>query len=580
VSSCSDPVTKICILTIIRKHTGERPFQCHCNRRFSRLDNLRQHAQTVHVNEEIPGDSLAATGTRFQRQIRTDRVRPPGNRSRANTGGSQNGAVRGHQRNSLSASSITSISSIYSQSNDFRRRPPPLVMAADPRTRLSFENYPADNTQGYYAPSNSGFSTPTSSRYSTGTGQDSPQWGSALHSPVPSHSRTASLYSGHRTPGRRLSVPSSGNPFQSQHGTGFGPSPLSPLHSGTQGTFSPAGSSILGSPTSNNGPWPRRESINAADEAWRRRTWHPETHSNFTSRLQNVTTPGYFPSPPPQPSQTTRLPGIESFDPVHRPITPPRRMASPMMIDTPSRAQPIHPEAFSRADDRMNTSQWDMNLHRNLNRLEIAQPNPQTDGASAWASEVNRAVQARAELAQNEPLRSSTVRFEQPPAYPTREVNVPRHAHHVSAPPITPRELKRQGWYHGPIDVRNDARSIGQRTSPEDSSSSENGALPGTPNSASIQDYRPAIMHSEWVEPQPNQRPATSQYPPPSSFGALDSGDGPYFGTQRPGQGVSNGMSATAVREEQKLIDGGMRRLEALVAVATGERENAVGAAY
>ncbi|KAL1793947.1 hypothetical protein ACET3X_007368 [Alternaria dauci] len=57
----------------IRKHTGERPFQCHCSRRFSRLDNLRQHAQTVHINEDIPSESLAATGTRFQRQIRTDR---------------------------------------------------------------------------------------------------------------------------------------------------------------------------------------------------------------------------------------------------------------------------------------------------------------------------------------------------------------------------------------------------------------------------------------------------------------------------------------------------------------------------
>lgn len=36
----------------IRKHTGERPFECvHCSRKFSRLDNLRQHKQTVHVNE-------------------------------------------------------------------------------------------------------------------------------------------------------------------------------------------------------------------------------------------------------------------------------------------------------------------------------------------------------------------------------------------------------------------------------------------------------------------------------------------------------------------------------------------------
>ncbi|KAK7036149.1 hypothetical protein R3P38DRAFT_2616817, partial [Favolaschia claudopus] len=30
----------------IRKHTGERPFACHCSKQFSRLDNLRQHAQT------------------------------------------------------------------------------------------------------------------------------------------------------------------------------------------------------------------------------------------------------------------------------------------------------------------------------------------------------------------------------------------------------------------------------------------------------------------------------------------------------------------------------------------------------
>ena len=35
-----------------RKHTGERPFAClHCSKRFSRLDNLRQHKHTVHANE-------------------------------------------------------------------------------------------------------------------------------------------------------------------------------------------------------------------------------------------------------------------------------------------------------------------------------------------------------------------------------------------------------------------------------------------------------------------------------------------------------------------------------------------------
>jgi hypothetical protein len=106
------------LLISSRKHTGERPFQCHCSRRFSRLDNLRQHAQTVHVNEEIPMDSLAATGTRFQRQVRTDRVRPPGNRSRASTAGSQTSQGRGHHRNSLSASSIGSIVSARMQGDD------------------------------------------------------------------------------------------------------------------------------------------------------------------------------------------------------------------------------------------------------------------------------------------------------------------------------------------------------------------------------------------------------------------------------------------------------------------------------
>ncbi|GAA5976991.1 hypothetical protein JCM11641_002218 [Rhodosporidiobolus odoratus] len=35
----------------VRKHTGERPFKCHCGRTFSRLDNVRQHAATVHAEQ-------------------------------------------------------------------------------------------------------------------------------------------------------------------------------------------------------------------------------------------------------------------------------------------------------------------------------------------------------------------------------------------------------------------------------------------------------------------------------------------------------------------------------------------------
>ncbi|KAI9452675.1 hypothetical protein F5148DRAFT_499104 [Russula earlei] len=42
----------------IRKHTGERPFACHCGKQFSRLDNLRQHAQTVHADKQEANERM------------------------------------------------------------------------------------------------------------------------------------------------------------------------------------------------------------------------------------------------------------------------------------------------------------------------------------------------------------------------------------------------------------------------------------------------------------------------------------------------------------------------------------------
>ncbi|KAF7328615.1 Biofilm and cell wall regulator 1 [Mycena sanguinolenta] len=42
----------------IRKHTGERPFTCHCSKKFSRLDNLRQHAQTVHADKAAMNEPM------------------------------------------------------------------------------------------------------------------------------------------------------------------------------------------------------------------------------------------------------------------------------------------------------------------------------------------------------------------------------------------------------------------------------------------------------------------------------------------------------------------------------------------
>ncbi|KAK0114775.1 hypothetical protein ONS95_014258 [Cadophora gregata] len=567
----------------IRKHTGERPFQCHCSRRFSRLDNLRQHAQTVHQNEDIPPESLAATGTRFQRQVRTDRVRPAG-RSRASTASSQGSQGRGHQRNSLSLSSMTSIGSagsIYPNRDDVRRRPPPLVMA-DGRNRFSQEIYRPDSpSSGYYRqdsyrPQSPGFSTPTSATFSTG--QNSPHWASGMQSPGSTHSRTASLYSGHRTPGRRLSVPSAGNPFQSPHGNNFGPSTLG-LNSSNAGAFSPS-TSMISSPTTSTSGWSRRESINSVDYENRRRTWHPETRpgmEHFTSRLQNVTTPSHYatgpgplPQPPIVPSQPMRLPGIESFDPVPRPTTPVQRQPSPMMIDTPSRP----PMNYDR--ERPISQHWEQGINRNMNRLDITQGTPPTDAASQWANDANRAVQSAREQVRQQPA----VRFEESSysARPQTSSGYPQHQHHVSAPvaPVTPRESKRQGWYHGPPNTQQNLQQPVQRTSPAESSGSE-GGIPGTPSS-SMGEYNPSIVHANgWVENRnglqqhdPRNGPTNgyTNYPPQNGAEAA------Y--TYGPGAHQNQVQQNDQVPKS----NSNMNRLEALVAVATAADAKEVTAAY
>lgn len=532
----------------IRKHTGERPFQCHCSRRFSRLDNLRQHAQTVHVNEDIPNDSLAATGTRFQRQIRTDRVRQVGGRARASTAGSIGSTGRGHSK-SLSTSSITSASSISSNYStiEARRRPPPLVMA-DPRARMPLDPYRTSvDPQFYRQPSPSDWSTPISATFSTE--QSSPRWGSGVASPISSHSRSHSMYAGSRTPGRRLSVPSGSNPFHSPHGInvgrpGFGPGMI---NSPGAGGFSTDNSGLLSSPTTSNASWSRRESISStADEAWRRRTWHPDSRE-FTggSRLNQVITPSQLtPSPVPLPianpaqqsHQSVRLPGIESFDPIpqHHPLTPPRRIPSPMMIDSESPSRPtLLPSAEAASEDRRNvTAHWDMGLHRGLTRLDLN--TPPRDSAGSWASETSQAV-----LAQGEPNRPNpgqpTVRFNAD----VKTVQVPqdgppmtsrRHHHTMSAPLInTPRELKRRGWYHGPVAVRPAGETI-----PE-----------GRPHVDRI--VHPNVSGFQGFPARDHHQPVIHQH-----------AAGPTAG-----QGHSSGDPNS------------LRRLEALVAVATSEGSTA-----
>ncbi|ENI04386.1 hypothetical protein COCC4DRAFT_81973 [Bipolaris maydis ATCC 48331] len=559
-------------------------------RRFSRLDNLRQHAQTVHVNEDIPSESLAATGTRFQRQIRTDRVRPPGNRSRANTLGSTGGHSRGHSRN-LSASSITSTMSSVSvaQSPDIRRRPQPLAMASDggasARARLSLNTAsaydpPMMGSPGpveYDTPSNAP-TTPTSATFSAATGSPA-HFGSTMQSPATSTSRPVS-WAGPPQPGRRQSVSSNANPNPFAGPPGQGPPTyITPLQSTAPPTYS-VQSSAYASPTVSN--FSESKGDSNADADWRRRTWHPGTYSGprpATSGLGYHQTPD-APRPlytsQPAASQTTRLPGIESFDHAPPPPTLPRRQPSPMQVDAPGRPLTYHAPREpppNRGHHKRTSISWE------IDRLNIAGPGSQREQWSQqYPGSAGRTSTAR-------PTTAPHGYFSRQPAnlQPIQIPSINSSPRTSQEQPETPRKSKRQAWYNGPMSQPQRAM---QRTSPEDSSSSEGVPTPGT-----MIDYHPAIVHSNGYVEAPvvvedhKPTPATSIMERPHPLHAqphqhyhshsLSSSSSGYHPQREPSERgpVTFGPSPAQPNNNSNNSNNDMRRLEALVAVATGEQQ-------
>ncbi|KAL2868359.1 uncharacterized protein BJX67DRAFT_55179 [Aspergillus lucknowensis] len=516
----------------IRKHTGERPFQCHCSRRFSRLDNLRQHAQTVHVNEEIPGDSLAATGTRFQRQIRTDRVRPQG-RARAGTGGSQGTHSRGHSRN-LSTSSIASTASTFSQPQELRRRPPPLIVANDPsaRTRLAYDpmidtpTTPPGQVRGLPGPP--GGSPYTPSRMYPG--------GNASPMPVASH--VPNFWDG-GTAARRLSVPSGANLFA--------PHPYPQPHPAS-GYL--AQGEVYASPVSTHNPFSRDErNYNSTEAELRRRTWHPSTWVNTPraeySTLGSSQAPETFPPASrgnESAGQPPRLPGIESFDKVaQRPLTPPVRRPSPMQVDTrakplgagynfgggfnyaPPSSRPAPP--MSGPGHRRGHVSWDLGLHTNLTGLHIRDKPVHQRDASHWSQQTISEIQnvgSRPSSSYQQQLQDSRG----PNSHASSSYSTTTSGSHAA------------------------------RTSPEDSSGSEG---VHTPSTASLE-YHPAIVHNGYAEP--NHTPFSSDTPQTACPPLLPQPEA--YHTKRDSRSDTNNTSR----------EPGMGRLEALVAVATSENKN------
>ncbi|KAL1311014.1 hypothetical protein AAFC00_001232 [Neodothiora populina] len=585
----------------IRKHTGERPFQCHCSRRFSRLDNLRQHAQTVHVNEDIPGDSLAATGTRFQRQIRTDRVRPPNTRPRASTASSHGGHShgthsRGHSRN-LSASSIGSTTSSVGLMEDTRPRPAPLAISQEgTHGRLSMETFnpamgPAATSTQYavYQQPPSGYSTPTSTTFSAGA--SSPQFSSGMPSPPSTLSRS-SFYNGTRTPSRRLSVPSGSSMYQqSSHGATYPPPYYGqlPASSSVPG-FSHA--NVVASPTSSVFSHGRRESD--AELEWRRRTWHPGTNPNYaprpaTSGLSYHQTPDdAAPAMSSQPaaSQVTRLPGIESFD--HAPPPPgaaPKNSAtSPPQGVSHSRSLSYASVGESVGQEERRPSAWEAGLQQNLNRLEIG---PSAPPRGSWHQHSKSLSYIRPTTAPHLGYPQQTYQQAAPPALQApAEIRQPSY----EAQPIRRDSMhKRHAWYgaSGPgLQQGSQPIPIGHRTSPESISSD---GVP-TPSTSQGREMHPAIRHANgMIEMQPRSSAPNSmtaeeqhrmmqghyQYKPEpiradSGFHAY-----PHPAGQMPTTYVMHsGHDAQTQHEYHEATprsNNDMGRLEALVAVATSE---------
>lgn len=483
----------------IRKHTGERPFQCHCNRRFSRLDNLRQHAQTVHVNEEIPTDSLAATGTRFQRQIRTDRVRPTG-RPRTNTMSSTGSHSRGHSRN-LSTSSIGSIASTTSNysTTDPRRRPPPLLMATDssgrPKLGIDPPSTPPPQFASYATNSPGDITTPTSTFSAT---PGSPNFGSTIGSPLSSASRIGTFLGGTRTPGRRLSVPAAPPPYHSQYGPAYG-SPYS-NQSGPAGSFGSPNTSTIASPTASTFSYVSGFNVPTGED-WRRRTWHPSSYSNANFNYARPATSGltYSQTPDaPQPAfaqnataaagQAPRLPGIESFDHVQqRPTTPPRHNANSSVANVSKQ-----PTLMPAPDIEGQSNQQRPGVDTKPTRYSEIDDTGRS--SAVWVQETIEQIQQLQQVKNDRENHLVRHAMGPPAAAHSSQQNV---TYETSQPQPAGSRAKRGVWYSGPGPA--------VRTSPEDSSSSEGVPTPGT----SVADVQPAIMHSNGlIEAQHHILPA------------------------------------------------------------------------
>lgn len=362
----------------IRKHTGERPFNCHCGRAFSRLDNLRQHSSTVHADEPIPINSLAASSnSRYSRHPKSG----PGGRARAQSNPNPTTSDQAQSQ----APPLPHTNGLLSRRDATRpiTRPDPIILPQSPpetnsTTNSSFESY--RNTTPPESPASavsysrneeypwrlpqprpgpmlttSNINTPTSATFTehrSPLGRDfAGPYGqytnnsSTLGSPVQGMSSVSGIFPARNAGQRRLSVPGPQHPRNPM--SPYSHNRISSMSSIQQPLASP------GWPMQSSHASSRRESIDSSidEEEYqkRRRTWHPDinreqrsslerdlispTTASFASTTLSGNPSEYITSPTNQPGNQT-LPSIESIF-GHPPPAPSSALApNPLFVGT------------------------------------------------------------------------------------------------------------------------------------------------------------------------------------------------------------------------------------------------------
>lgn len=166
-----------------------------------------------------------------------------------------------------------------------------------------------------------------------------------------------------------------------------------------------------------------------------------------------------------------------------------------MQIDAPNKP-PIYPgpSSTSGPNDRRGHASWDMSLHQNLTKLDIASSTPPKDSGPWGQQAVTELSPAGVNRNDAQPQHPSFAPQSAPVLVHHSSQNGPFNSSSLSN--TTPYRSKRQGWYNGPLTA---APAKIQR-SPEGSSSSEGVSTP----SLSTAEYNPSIVNSDgFIEPHP-----------------------------------------------------------------------------